>query len=220
MADHERADSSQWPRIEWLLHPALQLLFAEPTTVDENASVVRSLPLPTLLRNGLTEAQFGWLLCSGYARLGNGEAGDSNGDHEIVVAPTPNGRAFFDRLRFQASRLATSMSRSHESPICEPGDSRPYWDASRRELRFDGRCVKRLRRPAPNQVLVLAVFQEEGWPPQIHDPLPPDQRVNSRVRLRDTIASLNQGQTPLVIRFSGDGTGEGVRWERVPDAAM
>src|SRR5947207_475841 len=32
--------------------------------------------------------------------------------------------------------------------------------------------VKHFRRPAPNQYLILDVFQEENWPERIDDPLP------------------------------------------------
>jgi len=40
-----------------------------------------------------------------------------------------------------------------------------------------------------------------------------------RRRLHDTIKSLNRNQTKDVLRFKGDGTGEGILWEFVDGAA-
>jgi hypothetical protein len=33
--------------------------------------------------------------------------------------------------------------------------------------------------------------------------------------LREAIKGLNRGQKPMRIRFRGDGTGHGIRWEEV-----
>ena len=51
------------------------------------------------------------------------------------------------------------------------------------------------------------------------DPLPPhaEQDSNSR-RLSDTIKCLNRKQMNELIHFRGDGTGEGVIWERLAHA--
>ena len=89
----------------------------------------------------------------------------------------------------------------------------PRWDMLRRELFVDGQVVKRFRVPAPNQIAVLAAFQEEGWPPRVFDPLPPDGDQEPKQRLRETIRALNQHQRPPTLRFFGDGTGQGVLWE-------
>ncbi len=93
----------------------------------------------------------------------------------------------------------------------------PRWDMVRRELAVDGQVVKRFRLPAPNQEAVLAAFEEEGWPLRIFDPLPPQGDVNPKRRLHETIKSLNQHRLARLIRFRGDGTGEGVFWELVTD---
>src|SRR5262249_37018547 len=57
-------------------------------------------------------------------------------------------------------------------PAAEPLD-RPVWDVERRELRFQGTVIRRVRRPnkARNVVGVLTAFEEAGWPPQMDDPL-------------------------------------------------
>lgn len=95
----------------------------------------------------------------------------------------------------------------------------PHWDSAAQELRFSGRLIKRFRFPAPNQALVLAVFEEEGWPPRIDDPLPPHPEQDAKRRLLDTIKCLNRGQVNHLLRFHGDGCGRGVRWRVVPSCS-
>jgi hypothetical protein len=89
----------------------------------------------------------------------------------------------------------------------------PRWDRDRRELRVDGHIVKKYRVPAPNQEIILAVFEEESWPPRVDDPLPPKPGVDSQRRLHDTINSLNRSQKHRLMRFFADGLGRGVGWE-------
>jgi hypothetical protein len=88
----------------------------------------------------------------------------------------------------------------------------PAWDDRARVLTWRGKVVKRLLRPAPAQSTVLAVFQEQGWPEVIDDPLPGLPGTDGAARLRDTVRNLNHGLRRRTIRFSTDGTGEGVRW--------
>ena len=64
-----------------------------------------------------------------------------------------------------------------------------------------------------NQEAILAAFEEESWPPRIDDPLSPVGNQDPKRRLHDTINSLNRHQKLSVIRFLGDGSGQGVRWE-------
>jgi hypothetical protein len=90
----------------------------------------------------------------------------------------------------------------------------PCWDPERQELRFRGFLVKRFRLPSPNQVAVLAAFEEECWPPKIDDPLPPHPDQDQKRRLSDTIKCLNRSQRTPLLRFKGDGSGEGVIWEQ------
>jgi hypothetical protein len=89
----------------------------------------------------------------------------------------------------------------------------PYWDYQRRVLWFDQTVVKEFRWQAANQERVLAAFQEEDWPARILDPLAPLPACVMKRRLSDTIKCLNRSQRNPLIRFLGDGTGEGVRWE-------
>ena len=91
-------------------------------------------------------------------------------------------------------------------------DEVPSWDRDRPELRWGNTVVKRFKVPAPNQELILAAFQEDGWPVRIDDPLPPHPELDPKRRLHDTINSLNRSQKLPLIRFLGDGSGQGVRW--------
>jgi hypothetical protein len=111
---------------------------------------------------------------------------------------------------------------------CEPasGDSgsltepfaplTPVWDPNLSRLSLGDWVVKEYRTPAPNQQLILSVFQEEGWPPRIDDPLPPVPDLDPKRRLHETIISLNRHQRNRILRFSGDGHALGVRWEAIP----
>ena len=61
--------------------------------------------------------------------------------------------------------------------------------------------------------LVLSVFEEEGWPRHIDDPLPHVENLEPKRRLHDTIQCLNRKHRVSLLRFLGDGTGLGVCWE-------
>ncbi len=89
----------------------------------------------------------------------------------------------------------------------------PKWDDQRRQLRVAAEVVKEFKLPSPNQETVLMAFEEEGWPPRIDDPLPPLAQLDPRRRLHDTIKALNRKQKHALVRFMGDGSGEGIRWE-------
>jgi hypothetical protein len=58
-------------------------------------------------------------------------------------------------------------------------------------------------------------FEEEGWPYRIDDPLPPKGETHPTTRLHDTIKWLNRNREHPLLRFLGDGTGEGLCWEPV-----
>ena len=107
------------------------------------------------------------------------------------------------------------MLRVPDRPVVAAEPSLPKWDAEKRVLCFDGRIVKRFKWHAMNQEMVLAAFEEDGWPVRIDDPLPPQPEQDSKRRLSDTIKCLNRKQQNPLIHFRGDGTGEGVIWELV-----
>jgi hypothetical protein len=104
------------------------------------------------------------------------------------------------------------MSRAAHSPL------KPVWDPAHRELRYDGKLVKRFRVPALNQIAILDAFQEDGWPEFIDDPIPPAQGQDPKHRLNVTIKALNRHQISRLIRFHGNGDGLQVFWEAVEGA--
>ena len=96
---------------------------------------------------------------------------------------------------------------------------RPFWDSERRKLFFGGRLVKHFRWLAANQEKMVCAFQDEDWPPRMDDPLTPSPDIVSKRRLSDAIKCLNRKQANRLLCFRGDGTGEGVSWEPLPQHA-
>jgi hypothetical protein len=94
-----------------------------------------------------------------------------------------------------------------------PLDVKPTWNARSRELRVGELLVKKFRVPAGNQELVLSAFEEEGWPAYIDDPLPMKSEIVPKQRLSNVINRLNGSQLAPVLRFHGDGNGEGIGWQ-------
>jgi hypothetical protein len=118
-------------------------------------------------------------------------------------------------LTDQGLQLAQQIFTCKKNGDCKPSshhDSRPVWNPQKRELRVGNILVKRYRRPAPNQELVLQVFEEEGWPHRIDDPLPRPLGRDPVQCLHDTINHLNRNQLEALIHFSGDGNGCGICW--------
>ena len=99
-----------------------------------------------------------------------------------------------------------------DSPILSPV-VKPHWDGQCRILRFGECVVKQFRRPAGNQELVLGVFEEDGWPERIDDPLRPTGNHAPKHRLNFTVRRLNGCHVHRLIRFFADGTGHGICWQ-------
>ena len=119
------------------------------------------------------------------------------------------------RQRVNAQPASASETQSTNSTGTEgdPQQDVPVWDPLRREFQVGDRVVKRFRLPSANQETLLMAFQEEGWPPRIDDPLPPRPNQDPKMRLHNAIKGLNRHQKHRLVRFMGDGTGEGVLWE-------
>ena len=91
---------------------------------------------------------------------------------------------------------------------------RPRYDGDLRELWLGRKLVKRFKQRAPDQHLILLAFQEENWPVRIDSPLAPrSYSEDSKRRLNHAIYRLNRHQHNRLIRFRGDGTGDGAIWE-------
>ncbi|MEM1070096.1 MAG: hypothetical protein AAGG48_17825 [Planctomycetota bacterium] len=122
-------------------------------------------------------------------------------------------------LNGRSQKELTSMNVAEKGTEWEsngkPDGALPKWIHEERTLHLDQRVVKQYKWRAANQEAILSAFQEEGWPRRIDDPLPPQPDQDSKRRLSDTIKGLNRKQQNQLIRFHGDGTGEGIVWERI-----
>ena len=171
---------------------------------------------------GLTNSDLRWLVCRDFVEHAaemTRTAQDSRVFHRTGSLTFTNRTCFIltDTGAVLTRQARDTAARSDEllHPAIAPVHSThaPQWDKERQELRVEGLVVKQFKVPAPNQELILATFQEEGWPPRVDDPLPPHPDQDSKRRLHDTITTLNRHQKHRLIRFSGDGRGQGVRWE-------
>lgn len=146
-----------------------------------------------------------------------GEQGEVS--EHIMPTILPSSR--FVILRGGCDVLHQSKTEVHSEPSAAVDlhcSSRPRWDSLRHELSIDGRIVKRFRWPASNQEAILMAFEEDDWPSRIDDPLPGSRDLEPKRRLSDTIKCLNRNQCERLLRFRGDGTGEGVLWDRYVDS--
>jgi hypothetical protein len=185
---------------------------------------------------GLTEADFRWLVCMGYAKHAREITRQEDAARQF--RPSDN-LLLWRRSCFILTEHGESFARSLSDGFGPDGQPRsrllveasaarnngdgafhahvPQWDSERHELRVGDKLVKEFRWPAVNQELILGTFQEEGWPQHIDDPLPPQPEQDPKRRLHDTIKCLNRNQRNRLLHFGGDGTGEGVVWEFVAD---
>lgn len=196
-----------------------------------------------LRRDGVAENELRWLVCRGYIEhadeivtTGNERAFNRHvslrfgkrSAFVITIAGVAFSREFLKgfahseaRDRAETSSFDTALQRDEVQPAANGhprsnGNGHPKWDRDRRELRIGSKLVKVFKLPSPMQEAILMAFEEEHWPPRIDDPLPGHPDHLPKRRLHDTIKSLNRNQKNSLIRFMGDGTGEGIRWELVP----
>ena len=179
-----------------------------------------------LLATGLTPNDLRWLVCKRYVkhakevtlpgadgRVFQGASGLTFAKRSCFVL-TGAGVSIAEVVHDEMAELRAAVL---DSAIRQDVESAqppvPHWDRERRELRVQGRLVKRFKVRSPNQETILAAFEEEGWPPRIDDPLPPRPEQDPKRRLQDTIKCLNRHQQNRLVRIIGDGTGKGVRWE-------
>ena len=178
---------------------------------------------------GLTHSDLRWLVEKGYAVHAREvtQPGDRNRKFALGANTTfaPDSRFILtDAGLFLAGgnrpeptliRLTPKPSSMPAARAASGASDRPHWNSNTGVLYFGDRIVKRYPRAARNQEIVLAAFEEEGWPNRIDDPLPPSRGVDPMRRLHDTIKWLNRDHEAQVLAFNGDGTGEGVRWKSV-----
>jgi hypothetical protein len=217
------------------LDPSLRQVLAELRRAASYAAEMGRDPwdfaveLQGLLTLGASFSDLRWMVCRGYIRhaVETTLPGDATrGFRDVGDLLLPAGCCFViteagitlldslthteavDSLRVPSGTFAAA---THNGQVLVP-----TWDRYRQELRVGGVVVKQFKVPAPNQELILAAFQEEGWPVHIDDPLPPRAEQDTKRRLHETITSLNRHQRVRLVRFMGDGTGQGVRWELIP----
>jgi hypothetical protein len=196
--------------------PAFKLLarsrrYAEELGVDAWAFAVE---LQSLQSVGLATSDLRWLVskgCLDHAR----ECSQPEKDERQFVAA---GKLVFTaRSCFTLTDrgVCAAESRPHDPGKCparknEHNGRVPRWDGTLKELWLGRTLIKQFKVPARSQELLLAAFEEEGWPPHIDDPLPPVAKSDPKKRLHDAIRRLNGNQRRLL--FSGAGDGRGVRW--------
>lgn len=169
-------------------------------------------------QEGVSHETLRWLIGKGLIEHGI-ESREQNG--HVRQFDSRGGFTFDDRSCFVITDTGLNTSRSGPTPVptwsaappSPPTRQVPRWDDQRHELWFGHHLVKRFKWRASNQETVLAAFEEEGWPARIDDPLPPNAETDPKRRLSDAIKCLNRKQANSLIRFSGDGTGEGVLWD-------
>ncbi len=189
-----------------------------------------AVELPTLEEAGLSANELRWLVCKGFA------------DHARETTAAGDSRRSFQSqnnlaLRKRSCFVLTEKGWTQLGPLeshfdCADSNAgrpvqgsdangngrlKPTWDCHRQEFRLGSQVIKTFKLPSPNQQTILTVFEEEGWPVRIDDPLPPRPDIPAKRRLLDTIKSLNGNQKQRLVRFRGDGRGQGVRWELTGD---
>jgi hypothetical protein len=184
-----------------------------------------AVEIRSLAALGITTNDLRWLVCQGYAAHAKEVTtpGRTYRDFEAIanfMMPEETCFVLTDEGLTLLTQLGASWPLQSQpgrvGPTAGSVDVLPTWDVAARELRLGALLVKRFKQPAAKQETILAAFQEEGWPFRIDDPLPPHANRDSKRQLHDTINNLNRRQLHPLIRFLGDGKGEGVCWKIRP----
>ncbi|GAB4158952.1 MAG: hypothetical protein Tsb009_36210 [Planctomycetaceae bacterium] len=97
----------------------------------------------------------------------------------------------------------SELTVSHE--FHPPEQVKPRWDREKSVLMYDGEEIRKIRPNAKKPIVILNAFEEDGWPLRIDSPIPSSEDLSRPVR------TLNEKLKK--IKFTRDGTGEGVKWE-------
>jgi hypothetical protein len=186
-----------------------------------------AVELPVLRDARLTNSDLRWLVGMGYVEHALEVTGPSDRTRQfrrttlltlsdatcLVLSPAGADVAQDACGGASVIEIASARMAGRRLTAADSVPAQPRWDCQRRQLRVGTGIVKEFKLPSPNQETVLMAFEEEGWPPRIDDPLSPLPQLDPRRRLHDTIKALNRKQKRDLIRFMGDGSGEGIRWE-------
>jgi len=184
-----------------------------------------------LRRLGLAEPDFRWLVRRGFVESARETTPTGRTHRSFVPTPaltftgrtyfilTPEGSTFARQVAIPSEAAGAFSASGVPSGTAHRGPGvRPCWDRLRRELHVAHLVVKQFRQPAPAQELILLSFEELGWPSRIDDPLPPQQGMDPKQRLHQTVSNLNRHQKCPLLRFVGDGHGRGLGWEWLAEA--
>jgi len=182
-----------------------------------------ALEIANLYEAGLTITQLRWLVVKGLVLHGSETSvyGDAHRSFTrsaggnflkttCLVLSEPGAVFASQVLQASAAGNAGAAPRAEGAPV-QPA-LKPYWNPDVRELTLGDRLVKRFKVPARNQELILSVFQEEGWPTHIDNPLSGSDALDAQTQLHDAIARLNGKQAQPLLAFHGNGHGTGVTW--------
>jgi hypothetical protein len=86
----------------------------------------------------------------------------------------------------------------------------PAWVDEEATLYWRGKPIRVFRHGAKRQRDIVEAFQRKGWVRWVDSPFTKEST------LRQTVYDLNKTLPRGTIRFSCDGTGEGVRWNACP----
>lgn len=182
-----------------------------------------AVELPRLLELGINHDELRWLIGKGYCDHAYEKDQQNNSKRSFESL---GGFSITDRSCFVLTDRGLSVSCVIVALCDEVGEvhtiddePRPTWDDQRHELRVGSVVIKQFKWRASNQETILTAFEEEEWPPRIDDPLPQDPEIDPKRRLNDAIKSLNRRQKTPILRFHGDGSGQGIYWEliAIPD---
>jgi hypothetical protein len=204
-----RMSSAALPTSDPLLSALLKLLaiLVQPGQVKAHEQRL-VIPRREVQAAGLDEADVRALLMANCVMewQGNREA-ESETSPEAELALTEDGLARIARRLGQPLLIAQSDGQDLK---------RPQWvllQGGGGELRQGGKLLKRVRHDSLGQRRVLEGFEQVGWPRWVANPLLGGKGVNRKKVLRDIVRRLNEGQSPLRVRFRvHDG---GACWEFV-----
>ncbi|MGD9857411.1 MAG: hypothetical protein AB7U20_20905 [Planctomycetaceae bacterium] len=184
-----------------------------------------AVEIDELRASGMNHSDFRWLLCKGYLQHAREVPCSNSGRRQFASAQwlsfhagscfqlTETGLELAGSLFRGASPISVLSRDNRRTEVVIACDTKPKWDGERHQFFVREQLVKEFKVPSPNQETILTAFEEENWPVRIDDPLSPTALADGKRRLHDTIKSLNRNQKRSLIRFMGDGTGEGVLWE-------
>lgn len=118
-------------------------------------------------------------------------------------------------LGFLDDRLLAELLDVLGEEPAERDPEKPHWDRRAGELRFRDVVVRRVPKIAlsRNIVPILDAFEEDGWPPEIDDPL---TSGGSDDRRRRAVETLNRQMLKPWMWFECNGDGTGFRWRAKP----